>query len=255
MRKGRPVSRCDSAQVRSSRGSGCASGIARLGAAKPQTPALDPLFQVIRANHPKADLSLIERAYRTAERYHRGQTAASSGDAYITHPLAVTTILAELGMTEATLCAALLHDTVEDTAYTLAALTRDFGEEVALLVDGCTKLDKIKYGESAKSDTIRKMVVAMSRDIRVLVIKLADRLHNMRTLHYLRPDKQSPDRVGDAGDLRPAGPPAGHEHHQVGARGPRLRHHAPQGLRRDRPAGRRGGAQPGRVPLPGRSSR
>ncbi|RYZ25642.1 MAG: bifunctional (p)ppGpp synthetase/guanosine-3',5'-bis(diphosphate) 3'-pyrophosphohydrolase, partial [Propionibacteriaceae bacterium] len=86
---------------------------------------------------------------------------------------------------------ALLHDTVEDTAYTLKELTKDFGEEIALLVDGCTKVDKIKYGESAKSDTIRKMVVAMSRDIRVLVIKLADRLHNMRTLHYLRPDKQS----------------------------------------------------------------
>ncbi len=102
----------------------------------------------------------------------------------------MTTILAELGLTEPTLCAALLHDTVEDTSYTLSALTRDFGEEVALLVDGCTKLDKVKYGESAKSETIRKMVVAMSRDIRVLVIKLADRLHNMRTLHYLRPDKQ-----------------------------------------------------------------
>jgi guanosine-3',5'-bis(diphosphate) 3'-pyrophosphohydrolase len=163
--------------------------IARFGAAKPQAPVLDPLFKVIRASHPKADLTLIERAYRTAERYHRGQTRRS-GDAYITHPLAVTTILAELGLTEPTLCAALLHDTVEDTSYTLSALTRDFGDEIALLVDGCTKLDKVKYGESAKSETIRKMVVAMSRDIRVLVIKLADRLHNMRTLHYLRPDKQ-----------------------------------------------------------------
>jgi GTP diphosphokinase / guanosine-3',5'-bis(diphosphate) 3'-diphosphatase len=164
--------------------------IARLGSSRPQTPALDPLFRVIRANHPKADLGLVERAYRKAERLHNGQMR-KSGDAFITHPLAVTTILAELGMTEATLCAALLHDTVEDTDYTLGQLTRDFGEEIALLVDGCTKLDKVKYGESAKSETIRKMVVAMSRDIRVLVIKLADRLHNMRTLHYLRPDKQS----------------------------------------------------------------
>ncbi len=164
--------------------------IARLGSTRQQTPALDPLFRIIRANHPKADLGLIERAYRKAERLHNGQIR-KSGDAFITHPLAVTTILAELGMTEATLCAALLHDTVEDTDYTLAQLTRDFGEEIALLVDGCTKLDKVKYGESAKSETIRKMVVAMSRDIRVLVIKLADRLHNMRTLHYLRPDKQS----------------------------------------------------------------
>ncbi len=164
--------------------------IARLGTTRPQTPALDPLVRVIRNNHPRADMTLIERAYQTAERLHRGQLR-KSGDAYITHPLAVTTILAELGMTEATLCASLLHDTVEDTDYSLAQLTRDFGDEVALLVDGCTKVDQIKYGESAKSDTIRKMVIAMSRDIRVLVIKLADRLHNMRTLHYLRPDKQS----------------------------------------------------------------
>jgi GTP pyrophosphokinase len=164
--------------------------IARFGSSRPQTPALDPLFRIIRANHAKADLGLVERAYRTAERLHAGQTR-KSGDAYITHPLAVTTILAELGMTEATLCAALLHDTVEDTSYTLTQLTHEFGEEIALLVDGCTKIDKVKYGESAKSETIRKMVVAMSRDIRVLVIKLADRLHNMRTLHYLRPDKQS----------------------------------------------------------------
>jgi guanosine-3',5'-bis(diphosphate) 3'-pyrophosphohydrolase len=164
--------------------------LARLGTTRPQTPVLDPLFRVIRANHPKANLGVVERAYRTAERHHAGQLR-KSGDAYITHPLAVTTILAELGMTEATLCAALLHDTVEDTDYTLAQLTSDFGDEVALLVDGCTKLEKVKYGDSAKAETIRKMIVAMSRDIRVLVIKLADRLHNMRTLHYLRPDKQS----------------------------------------------------------------
>jgi guanosine-3',5'-bis(diphosphate) 3'-pyrophosphohydrolase len=174
--------------------------IARLGSNRPQTPALDPLFRIIRDNHPKADLGLVERAYRKAEGLHAGQSR-KSGDAFITHPLAVTTILAELGMTEATLCASLLHDTVEDTDYTLAQLTHDFGEEIALLVDGCTKLEKVKYGESAKSETIRKMVVAMSRDIRVLVIKLADRLHNMRTLHYLRPDKQS--RIASAR----------HEHH------------------------------------------
>jgi guanosine-3',5'-bis(diphosphate) 3'-pyrophosphohydrolase len=164
--------------------------IARFGSTRPQTPVLDPLFRVVRANHPKADLALLARAYKTAEHWHQGQTR-HSGDAFITHPLAVTTILAELGMTESTLCASLLHDTVEDSDYTLAQLAHDFGEEVALLVDGCTKLDKIKYGDSAKSETIRKMIVAMSRDIRVLVIKLADRLHNMRTLHYLRPDKQS----------------------------------------------------------------
>src|SRR5918997_523812 len=149
--------------------------LARLGTGKTPNPALDPLFRVVRANYPKADLQLIKRAYKTAERYHQG-TLRKSGDAYITHPLAVTTILAELGMNETTLCAALLHDTIEDTAYTLDELRQDFGEEVALLVDGCTKVEKVRYGESAKSETIRKMIVAMSQDIRVLVIKLAHRL-------------------------------------------------------------------------------
>src|SRR6187200_1350704 len=143
---------------------------ARFGATRSAgNPVLEPLMTAVRVNHPKADLSIIERAYAVAERAHDGQMR-KSGDAYITHPLAVTTILAELGMNEATLCAALLHDTVEDTEYTIADVTRDFGPEVALLVDGCTKVDKIKYGESAKSDTIRKMIIAMSRDIRVLVI-------------------------------------------------------------------------------------
>ncbi|HEY9335934.1 MAG TPA: bifunctional (p)ppGpp synthetase/guanosine-3',5'-bis(diphosphate) 3'-pyrophosphohydrolase, partial [Kribbella sp.] len=150
---------------------------------------LEPLFRVVRATHPKADLGMIERAYRTAEKYHTGQMR-KSGDAYITHPLAVATILAELGMTATTLCAALLHDTVEDTPYTVEDLTRDFGEEIAMLVDGVTKLDKVRYGESAQAETIRKMVVAMSKDIRVLVIKLSDRLHNMRTLGSLRQEKQ-----------------------------------------------------------------
>ena len=165
--------------------------LARLGATKaPQSAVLDPLITVVRANHPKADIALLERAYSTAEHYHRGQTR-KSGDPYITHPLAVTTILAELGMTEPTLVAGLLHDTVEDTSYTMEQLRADFGEEVAALVDGVTKLDKVTYGDSAKAETLRKMVIAMSRDIRVLVIKLADRLHNMRTLSYLRPDKQS----------------------------------------------------------------
>ncbi|MBW8710522.1 MAG: bifunctional (p)ppGpp synthetase/guanosine-3',5'-bis(diphosphate) 3'-pyrophosphohydrolase [Mycobacterium sp.] len=152
-------------------------------------PVLEPLFRAVRANHTKADLDLLERAYLTAERLHGTQTR-KSGDPYITHPLAVTTILADIGMTEPTLVASLLHDTVEDTAYTLDELRTDFGDEVAALVDGVTKLDKVKYGDSAQAETIRKMIVAMSRDIRVLVIKLADRLHNMRTLRYLRQEKQ-----------------------------------------------------------------
>ena len=164
--------------------------LARMGTrSQPQNPVLEPLFRAVRANHPKADLALLERAYITAEKHHGTQTR-KSGDPYITHPLAVTTILADMGMTEPTLVAALLHDTVEDTPYTLDELNREFGEEVALLVDGVTKLDKVKYGDSAQAETIRKMIVAMSRDIRVLVIKLADRLHNMRTLRYVKRESQ-----------------------------------------------------------------
>src|SRR5579875_158991 len=152
-------------------------------------PVLEPLIKTVRATHPKADVRLIERAYEAAARCHAGQSR-KSGDPYITHPLAVATILAELGMNHETIAAALLHDTVEDTPYTLGELRRDFGDEIAMLVDGVTKLDRVKYGEAAQAETVRKMVVAMSRDIRVLVIKLADRLHNMRTLRYLPRQKQ-----------------------------------------------------------------
>ncbi|GAA3967688.1 bifunctional (p)ppGpp synthetase/guanosine-3',5'-bis(diphosphate) 3'-pyrophosphohydrolase [Thermobifida alba] len=147
-------------------------------------PVLEPLVKTVRATHPKADIRLIERAYEVAAHHHREQRR-KSGDPYITHPLAVATILAELGMQEATIAAGLLHDTVEDTSYTLDQLRADFGDEIAELVDGVTKLDKVKYGEATQAETVRKMVVAMSRDIRVLVIKLCDRLHNMRTLRYL----------------------------------------------------------------------
>jgi GTP pyrophosphokinase len=168
--------------------------LARLGVQRssPYNPVLEPLLRVVRAGDPKADtaaLRQIERAYQVAERWHRGQKR-KSGDPYITHPLAVTTILAELGMDPATLMAGLLHDTVEDTEYGLDALRRDFGDQVAQLVDGVTKLDKVKFGEAAQAETVRKMVVAMAKDPRVLVIKLADRLHNMRTMRYLRREKQ-----------------------------------------------------------------
>ncbi|WP_460852761.1 RelA/SpoT family protein [Nocardioides montaniterrae] len=163
--------------------------LARMGSRTSPNPVLESLFRAVRANHPKADLALLERAYLTAERLH-GDQKRKSGEPYITHPLAVTTILAGIGMTEATLVAALLHDTVEDTEYTLEQCRRDFGDEVAQLVDGVTKLDKVVYGENANAETIRKMIVAMSRDIRVLVIKLADRLHNMRTLRFVKQSTQ-----------------------------------------------------------------
>jgi GTP pyrophosphokinase len=162
------------------------SRLARFGTgrAPTQSPVIEPLLQAVRTNHPKADLTLLERAYATAERAHRGQLR-KSGDPYITHPVAVATILAELGMTPPTLAAALLHDTVEDTDYSLEQLRSEYGPEIAMLVDGVTKLDKVTYGDAAQAETVRKMVVAMSRDIRVLVIKLADRLHNARTWKFV----------------------------------------------------------------------
>ncbi|MFD5896301.1 MULTISPECIES: RelA/SpoT family protein [unclassified Streptomyces] len=168
--------------------------LARLGVQRssPYNPVLEPLLRTVRINDPKIETAIlrqIERAYQVAERWHRGQKR-KSGDPYITHPLAVTTILAELGMDPATLMAGLLHDTVEDTEYGLDTLRKDFGDQVALLVDGVTKLDKVKFGEAAQAETVRKMVVAMAKDPRVLVIKLADRLHNMRTMRYLKREKQ-----------------------------------------------------------------
>ncbi|WP_448321482.1 RelA/SpoT family protein [Streptomyces sp. CO7] len=168
--------------------------LARLGVQRSSAynPVLEPLLRIVRGNDPKIESSTlrqIEKAYQVAERWHRGQKR-KSGDPYITHPLAVTTILAELGMDPATLMAGLLHDTVEDTEYGLEQLRQDFGDTVALLVDGVTKLDKVKFGEAAQAETVRKMVVAMAKDPRVLVIKLADRLHNMRTMRYLKREKQ-----------------------------------------------------------------
>ncbi|MGW0517300.1 RelA/SpoT family protein [Crossiella sp. NPDC003009] len=158
--------------------------------AAPVKQVLEPLAAVHRELHPKADLALLQHAYDVAEDKHREQRR-KSGDPYITHPLAVATILAELGMDTITLVAALLHDTVEDTDYSLDALSKEFGDEVAHLVDGVTKLDKVKLGAAAEAETIRKMVIAMARDPRVLVIKLADRLHNMRTMRFLAPEKQA----------------------------------------------------------------
>ncbi|SCE45658.1 GTP pyrophosphokinase [Streptomyces sp. di188] len=186
--------RPNTGQPRSGSSNRVRARLARLGVqrANPYNPVLEPLLRIVRGNDPKienATLRQIEKAYQVAERWHRGQKR-KSGDPYITHPLAVTTILAELGMDPATLMAGLLHDTVEDTEYGLEDLRRDFGDVVALLVDGVTKLDKVKFGEAAQAETVRKMVVAMAKDPRVLVIKLADRLHNMRTMRYLKREKQ-----------------------------------------------------------------
>ncbi|ODA90422.1 GTP pyrophosphokinase [Leifsonia xyli subsp. xyli] len=146
--------------------------------------AVDTLIRTVRTHDPKADLSLIERAYAVAEGAHSGQKRRS-GEPYITHPVAVAQIIADLGVGAKTIAAALLHDTVEDTDYTLDEVRDQFGGEIAMLVDGVTKLDKVKYGDSAQAETVRKMIVAMSKDIRVLIVKLADRLHNARTWGFV----------------------------------------------------------------------
>lgn len=144
----------------------------------------DKLLKTVRQHHPRADLLQLEEAHEVAGQAHEGQKRRS-GEPYITHPIAVAQILAELGIGPKTIIAALLHDTVEDTEYTLEQCRSQFGAEVAMLVDGVTKLDKVKYGDSAQAETVRKMIVAMSKDIRVLVIKLADRLHNARTWGFM----------------------------------------------------------------------
>ncbi|CCB77254.1 putative ppGpp synthetase/hydrolase [Streptantibioticus cattleyicolor NRRL 8057 = DSM 46488] len=152
--------------------------------------AIEHVAKVHRAHHPRADLDTLRRAYLLAESSHRGQLR-KSGEPYITHPLAVTLILAELGAETTTLTASLLHDTVEDTDVTLEQVRAEFGEEVCYLVDGVTKLEKVDYGAAAEPETFRKMLVATGNDVRVMSIKLADRLHNMRTLGVMRPEKQA----------------------------------------------------------------
>ncbi|MEW9521457.1 RelA/SpoT family protein [Streptomyces tubercidicus] len=152
--------------------------------------ALEHVAKVHRGHHPDADLDTLARAYLLAESSHRGQLR-KSGEPYITHPLAVTLILAELGAETTTLTASLLHDTVEDTEVTLDQVRELFGAEVCYLVDGVTKLEKVDYGAAAEPETFRKMLVATGNDVRVMSIKLADRLHNMRTLGVMRPEKQA----------------------------------------------------------------
>ncbi|MEK0306757.1 RelA/SpoT family protein [Bifidobacterium favimelis] len=150
----------------------------------PLNPLL-PIRQVCEAHHPDEDLSMLEQAYRRAVKQHSGQRR-KSGEPYIIHPLAVAQILADLGMGPTVVSAGLLHDTVEDTDYTLDECRKEFGDTVAGLVDGVTKISRMDYGDSAQAETIRKMIVAMSRDVRVLVVKLADRVHNARTWRYVK---------------------------------------------------------------------
>ncbi len=152
----------------------------------------DRLIKAIRLYHPSTDLSMIEKAYHLACKAHEGQMR-KSGEPYIIHPLCVGIILAELELDKETIVAGILHDVVEDTEYTLEDITREFNEEVALLVDGVTKLGQLSYSHDKmdiQAENLRKMFLAMAKDIRVILIKLADRLHNMRTLQYMKPEKQ-----------------------------------------------------------------
>jgi len=151
---------------------------------------IDPLIGSLKEHYDSVDVELLQRAFHVANQAHTGQVR-KSGEEYITHPVAVSEILAELGLNTTTVVASLLHDTVEDTPYSLEQLRADFGDEIANLVDGVTKLDKLTYGPTAEAETVRKMVIAMSRDIRVLVIKLADRLHNARTWGFVSSESAS----------------------------------------------------------------
>ena len=147
-------------------------------------------LEYIMGLNPNYNIELIERAYKIAEKMHAGQLR-KSGEPYIIHPVAAAEILAELGMDDDTIAAGLLHDVVEDTEYSKEQLVKDFGEEVALLVDGVTKLGSIKFEskEERQAENLRKMFLAMSKDIRVLIIKLSDRLHNLRTIDFMKEEK------------------------------------------------------------------
>ncbi|MGI9080282.1 MAG: RelA/SpoT family protein [Acidimicrobiales bacterium] len=163
----------------------------RRSGAPPVTEELAEVVRAYRKRHPRASTALIRRAYEVAAEAHEGQVRMS-GDPYIVHPVAVASILADLGLDDATIAAALLHDAVEDTAVTIEQVVADFGPEVATMVDGMTKLDRVRFEnkEAQQAASMRKMLVAMAKDIRVLPIKLADRLHNMRTLAALPQENQ-----------------------------------------------------------------
>src|SRR5690625_2278083 len=159
--------------------------------AKRKNVTIDEIMAKVQKYLSEEDADFVERAYKYAKRAHEGQTR-KSGEPYIVHPVQVANILVDLEMDPETIAGGFLHDVVEDTETDLEEIAEAFNHEVAMLVDGVTKLDKIKYKsqESMQAETHRKMFVAMAKDIRVILIKIADRLHNMRTLKFLTPEKQ-----------------------------------------------------------------
>ena len=152
---------------------------------------LEKLLAKMAENKMEADQERIRQAFAFAAQAHQGQRR-DSGEEYIQHPLEVAEILIEIGMDTTSIMAALLHDVVEDTAVEIEQIEAEFGQEIALLVDGVTKLSRLAFrtSEEQQAENLRKMFLAMAKDIRVIVIKLADRLHNMRTLRHLPPDRQ-----------------------------------------------------------------
>jgi GTP pyrophosphokinase len=173
-----------------------ATGAPRAETVADAAHAVRPLIAAHRRVFPGADAGLLRHAYAVADHWHSGQVR-KSGAPYITHPLAVAILLADIGMDTTTLVAALLHDTVEDTGLTIGQVKAEFGAEVAVLVDGVTKLDGSKWGDHAEGETFRKMILAASIDLRVLVIKLADRVHNLRTLGH-HPKREKRERIARA---------------------------------------------------------
>ncbi|MGH2746576.1 MAG: RelA/SpoT family protein [Actinomycetota bacterium] len=182
----------DGSQAQPASPRGVKAVLQRVRPARPVlAPGLDGLLKEVKVRRSKANTKLIERAYEIAERSHEGQTR-KSGDAFITHPVGVAAILAQFGLDEDSIAAALLHDAVEDTDLTLVEVEDEMGYEVARLIDGVTKLDKIRFrsAEQTRAENLRKMMIATAKDVRVLLIKIADRLHNMRTLSPLSPEKR-----------------------------------------------------------------
>ena len=156
-----------------------------------ETATIEAVLDEFTRHHPNGDVDLLKRAHEVAAEAHRGQVR-KTGDPFISHPLTVARMVAEYGLDQDAIAAALLHDTVEDTSLTIGDLTAQFGSEIASMIDGVTKLDRVRFSnrEEAQAATIRKMVIAMAQDVRVLIIKLLDRLHNIRTAHALRDEKQ-----------------------------------------------------------------
>ena len=217
---------------------------------------IDSVVTAVEQYHPQADTGLIRQAYEFAADAHRHQKR-KSGIPYISHPLEVASILTELQMDAMTVASALLHDTIEDTDAGEEQIASLFSPEVAALVSGVTKLSKLEFfsQEERQAESFRKMLVAMAKDIRVILVKLADRLHNLRTLEHMAGPQATPRRPRDPGNLRPAGPPPGHYLDDGGVGRPFLSIPLSTSVPGNRSPVCRRRARPGTLPRPGPGDR